>query len=151
MAIDRTKVDWKHVGRFVERGRLEKGWSKEQAAREADISSITWKRIEDGERVQDAKLAMALQAIQMGLHLPGTEPSEVVALGIVADDGLVTNLYEQGSDVGGDDDASPYVSKADPAAGKPTREQDDEVLRAVLEMREELRALSERVERLESS
>jgi transcriptional regulator with XRE-family HTH domain len=49
----------------VKRGRLAKGWGKEQAAREARVSSITWKRVEDGQRVQDAKLAAVLAAVDI--------------------------------------------------------------------------------------
>lgn len=55
------------------------------------------------------------------------------------------------SSVGGAGQDAGYVSKADPTAGTATREQDDEVLRAVREMQAELRALSERVGRLEDS
>ena len=43
------------LARRVERARLGQGWSKEKAAREAGISSITWKRVEDGLGVQDVK------------------------------------------------------------------------------------------------
>lgn len=41
--------------RAVEQGRLDRGLSKERAAREAGISSITWKRAEDALPIQDAK------------------------------------------------------------------------------------------------
>lgn len=44
------------LGLVVEKARLDKGWSKEEAAREARISSITWKRVEDGKPVQPVKL-----------------------------------------------------------------------------------------------
>lgn len=47
----------------IRRGRLSRGWSKEEAARIAGISSITWKRIEDGLSVQEASLAKAFRAI----------------------------------------------------------------------------------------
>jgi transcriptional regulator with XRE-family HTH domain len=39
----------------VRQARLDRGWSKEEAARRAGISSITWKRVEDGLPVQDVK------------------------------------------------------------------------------------------------
>jgi len=51
------------LGRRVERARLSRGWSKEQAAREARISSITWKRVEDGLGVQDVKRAQVLEVL----------------------------------------------------------------------------------------
>jgi DNA-binding XRE family transcriptional regulator len=33
--------------------RNERGWTKEEAGRKAGISSITWKRVEDGEKVRE--------------------------------------------------------------------------------------------------
>jgi transcriptional regulator with XRE-family HTH domain len=51
------------LGQRVERARLSHGWSKEQAAREARISSITWKRVEDGLGVQDVKRAKVLEVL----------------------------------------------------------------------------------------
>jgi transcriptional regulator with XRE-family HTH domain len=51
------------LGRRVVRARLARGWSKEQAAREARISSITWKRVEDGLGVQDVKRAQVLEVL----------------------------------------------------------------------------------------
>ena len=51
------------LGHRVERARLTRGWSKEQAAREARISSITWKRVEDGLGVQDVKRAQVLEVL----------------------------------------------------------------------------------------
>ncbi|MFE5309753.1 hypothetical protein [Isoptericola sp. NPDC056605] len=49
---------------FVERERIARGWGKEEAARQAGINSITWKRVEDGERVQDASLGKVLAALE---------------------------------------------------------------------------------------
>ena len=49
----------------VRAARIERDWSKEEAARQAGISAITWKRIEDGLRVQEGKLAAALRALGM--------------------------------------------------------------------------------------
>lgn len=51
------------LGARVEAARLSRGWGKERAAREAEISAITWKRIEDGQGVQDAKRAAALRVL----------------------------------------------------------------------------------------
>lgn len=50
---------------LVRQRRLERGWGKEEAARRAGISSITWKRIEDAERVQDASMAKALAVLDL--------------------------------------------------------------------------------------
>jgi hypothetical protein len=67
----------------VSAARLARGWSKEQAAREASISAITWKRVEDGLAVQDAKLQRVLVAL--GLNDRGDpvadDPSFVSAPG----------------------------------------------------------------------
>lgn len=59
-------IDLEKVGRAVERQRVAQGLSKEAAARKAGISSITWKRVEDGLPVQDAKLAKVMQVARLG-------------------------------------------------------------------------------------
>jgi transcriptional regulator with XRE-family HTH domain len=53
------------LGRRVVRARLARGWSKEQAAKVAGISSITWKRVEDGLGVQDVKRARVLEVLEL--------------------------------------------------------------------------------------
>lgn len=40
----------------VTTARVDRGWSKEEAGRRASISSITWKRVEDGHTVHETKL-----------------------------------------------------------------------------------------------
>lgn len=49
-------LDRARIAEAVKAARVARGWSKEEAARQAKISSITWKRVEDGLRVQDVKL-----------------------------------------------------------------------------------------------
>lgn len=68
MGLELPGRGWKHghmaytpdqlaaIGRAVQAARIERGWGKEEAGRAAGISSITWKRIEDGLRVHDTKL-----------------------------------------------------------------------------------------------
>lgn len=51
------------LGDLVAARRKELGLSKEAAARLANISSITWKRVEDGKPVQDAKYAKVSAAL----------------------------------------------------------------------------------------
>lgn len=51
------------LGEQVKTARTKKGWSKEEAARRADISAITWKRVEDGLKVHDSKLAAVLRVL----------------------------------------------------------------------------------------
>jgi DNA-binding XRE family transcriptional regulator len=70
--------DRKRLGLEVASARTQKGWSKEKAAREAGVSSITWKRVEDGDVVQDASLAVILGAVGFNMHgdvlTPDTPP-----------------------------------------------------------------------------
>lgn len=51
------------LGERVEQARILAGWSKEHAAREAGISAITWKRVEDGLSVHDTKRAAVLRVL----------------------------------------------------------------------------------------
>lgn len=51
------------LGVALEQARLDRGWSKEEAARRANLSSITWKRVEDGLKVQPNKLRAIERAI----------------------------------------------------------------------------------------
>lgn len=53
------------IAQAVRDARLARGWGKEEAARQAGVSSITWKRVEDGFNVQDAKLALILDALDI--------------------------------------------------------------------------------------
>lgn len=55
----------------VELARLSRGWGKEEAARRAEVSSITWKRVEDGLGVQDGKLGAILNALGLRLGPDG--------------------------------------------------------------------------------
>lgn len=55
----------------VHAARLRLGWSKEEAARFAGISSITWSRVEDAEPVRDGKLGAVLDAVGLGPVIPG--------------------------------------------------------------------------------
>lgn len=73
LRLDVTQSDWHTLGMDdkdltyiagrAKEARLAKGWSKEKAAREAQVSSITYKRVEDGLSVQDAKLAAVTLAL----------------------------------------------------------------------------------------
>jgi ribosome-binding protein aMBF1 (putative translation factor) len=85
----------------VRLARQERGWSKEHAARKADISSITWKRIEDGLAVQDVKLAAALRVLEINQRSVGAvvdAPSYVAGPGdvpsgpTVSDDEVVAEI-----------------------------------------------------------
>jgi len=58
------------LGRQVENARVTAGLSKEGAARDASMSSITWNKIETGQNVLDVKLASALRVV--GLTRPTT-------------------------------------------------------------------------------
>lgn len=58
-----TQEDHGQLASAVESLRRERGWSMEEASRRAGISSITWKRVEDGLPVQDAKLGAIERAL----------------------------------------------------------------------------------------
>lgn len=63
MGMTEHEPDLTVVANAVTAARVRKGLSKEEAARLAGISSITWKRVEDGLRVQDAKLSAVMQTL----------------------------------------------------------------------------------------
>lgn len=67
------------LGKRVRLARLTRGWSKEQASREAGISSITWKRVEDGKSVQDHKRFAVLMALELDDQGHPTDPTPGVA------------------------------------------------------------------------
>jgi hypothetical protein len=48
-----TAADLKRLGRFVSTRRAQLGISKDEAARRAKMSNVTWKRIQDGLPVRD--------------------------------------------------------------------------------------------------
>ncbi|WP_154021767.1 hypothetical protein [Mycobacteroides abscessus] len=51
------------IGGAVMQARIERGWGKEAAARNAGINSITWKRVEDGLPVRDTSLRAIEKAL----------------------------------------------------------------------------------------
>ncbi|CUR55391.1 hypothetical protein NOCA2270026 [metagenome] len=124
-----TQRDWHYVGVIehlrelgvrVQAARVRNRWSVETAARRAEISRTTWKRVEDGEGVQDVKRAAVLAVLDLdsqGLPLVHDEPAPVFV-----------------------------PAPGDPRQGSAT---DDEVLIAIRAMREDLRTMSERLARLE--
>lgn len=71
--LDVTGSDWHYLGmeetereelaRNIKAARLHLAWSKEKAARAAEVSVITYKRVEDGLPVQDAKLNAIMRAL----------------------------------------------------------------------------------------
>lgn len=72
LEVDVTGRDWHPVTMTgdqadeVREARIARGWSKEEAARRAGVSSITWKRVEDGMRVRETSLAKILGAVAVG-------------------------------------------------------------------------------------
>lgn len=73
-----TQPDGQQLGRTrlaeaVKAARLAKGWGKEEAARRAGISSITWDRVERGLPVRDEKEAAVGRAL-------GWHPNAVMAV-----------------------------------------------------------------------
>ena len=76
------------LGARVKKARIAARMGKEDAARRAGISAITWKRVEDGLRVQDVKLAAVLGALE-----PDTQPPVAPAdVRTASDDDLLAEL-----------------------------------------------------------
>jgi hypothetical protein len=75
-----TTRDIDSFAKAVVAARLERGWSKEEAARHAGISSITWKRAEDALPVQDVKR----RAIERTLSIETDEDNREMLNGVSA-------------------------------------------------------------------
>jgi|SRR5450756_799837 len=76
------------LGARVEKARTAARMGKEAAAREAGISAITWKRVEDGFPVRDVKLAAVLDVLE-----PDTQPPVAPAdVRTASDDDLLAEL-----------------------------------------------------------
>jgi hypothetical protein len=91
---DYTDEQRKRVAAAVEKARLDRGWAKEEAARHARISSITWKRVEDGLRVQTTKL----RAVEVALGWGGGSMDRV-ARGrpvVIEDHDTIEQIRERG-------------------------------------------------------
>lgn len=65
----------------VEKARMDAGLSKEAAAKEAEVTATTWRRVENGLRVHDHKLAAILEVVGIDLaatsNSPEVRPNEV--------------------------------------------------------------------------
>ncbi len=125
-----TECDWHYVGvieHLVDLGtrvtaaRIAKRWSVETAARQAEISRTTWNRVEAGLGVQDVKRAAVLDVL--GLDNQGRPVVAAMSQDI------------------------PYVAAQGDT--NPGTDADDAVLRAIRSMQEDIRAMSERLARLE--
>lgn len=58
-----TDDELRTIASAVRRARIAQKLDKEPAARAADVSSITWKRVEDSESVRDASLGKILDSL----------------------------------------------------------------------------------------
>lgn len=47
---------WRRLGQAIERERVRRGWTADEAAQHADVSSKTWQRIEDGKPIRNLTL-----------------------------------------------------------------------------------------------
>lgn len=74
------------IGEEVTRIRVLKGLGKEGASEAAGVSSITWKRVEDGEPVRDASLGRVLVSLELEvqqiLHGRQRSPSQPAAANV---------------------------------------------------------------------
>lgn len=120
------------LGQRVRAARLAKKWTVEQAARKAEISRVTWARVEEGLGVQDVKRAAVLQAL--GLDWSGASVGAATQDAVRVEDDFVSA-------------AGDTVE-----AGITNEDLLREILRSRAEydqIRAEVRDLSGRVERLE--
>lgn len=58
------------LAKTIQRRRLDKGWSVEEAARRAGINRVTYKRLEEGLPVQDVKRRAVENLFGMGEEQP---------------------------------------------------------------------------------
>ncbi|MGQ9348902.1 hypothetical protein [Mycolicibacterium gilvum] len=91
-----TDQQRKRIAAAVGRQRRAKKLDKEPAARAADVSSITWKRVEDGESVRDGSLAKILDS----LGLPSIDEllddnSEAQPLALIPDEDLAAEFLRR--------------------------------------------------------
>jgi transcriptional regulator with XRE-family HTH domain len=80
-----TTYDLDSFAGAVLQARLDRHWSKEEAARRAGISAITWKRVEDGLPVQDVKRrsiesTLQLDTAAVGEPLTAAEADEAIKI-----------------------------------------------------------------------
>lgn len=80
------------LGNQVRDARVAKGWGKEEAARQAGMSSITWKKVEDGKSVHDTSLAQVLQAVGLGSDSPADTPTPAISVRVPS--AVVSNLSD---------------------------------------------------------
>ena len=91
-----TDQQRKRIAAAVGRQRRAKKLDKEPAARAADVSSITWKRVEDGKSVRDGSLAKILDS----LGLPSIDEllddnSEAQPLALIPDEELAAEFLRR--------------------------------------------------------
>ncbi|PVA72310.1 XRE family transcriptional regulator [Mycobacteroides abscessus] len=84
----------------VTAARIERGWGKEEAARRAGISSITWKRVEDGLAVHETKLraieaALGWRESTMSATAQGATPATISVGGVDNDGQVARNGVEE--------------------------------------------------------
>lgn len=84
VVMNQKQLEW--VAAAVLSARLEAGLSKEAAARKAEVSTITYKRVEDGLAVRDSSLAKIGSAL--GVDAPGM--SKIQTGGSLAPSGSVS-------------------------------------------------------------
>lgn len=84
----------------VTAARVERGWGKEEAARRAGISSITWKRVEDGLAVHETKLraieaALGWREGTMSATAQGATPATISRGGVDNEGQVARNGVEE--------------------------------------------------------
>lgn len=95
-SLDVPRCDWhtddmpytdsqrRRIAAAVRTARIAAKLDKEPAARAAEVSSITWKRVEDAEDVRDASLSKILQSLHLSPEaVLGKAARQPVGVGVV--------------------------------------------------------------------
>lgn len=94
-----TDEQRRQIGRAVSRKRMDAGLDKEDVSGRAKMSSITWKRVEDGDPVRDSSLGKVLRVIGVDLDEvlsdDQVDSRPAVFLDEASDDDLVKELAKR--------------------------------------------------------
>lgn len=111
-----TEEQRRRIAETVRRARIDSHLDKEPAARSAQVNSVTWKRVEDAERVRDASLAKILASL-------GLPAADVILVGSRAsptttrvNDGPLVDLVHAGLQLAAskaDPDVASYIRKVE--------------------------------------
>ena len=110
----------KELAARVTAARLGSGLGKEAIARKARVSSITWKRVEDGLGVREDRLAAILRAVDSL-----TTPTAPAGIAVYDDDELLAEIRRRMTRRSSESDAQ-HAAASTQAGGSPVEHVTDE-------------------------